>query len=128
MRLKTILICSAMIASPAFATEGMTCAPPGKDWPLVGLTIGHAAEPGVANAVLVDDKGEVTVEVSQSFIDDDKVWVNLGDEGLMNLVAKLRAEGPPGKIYGTLSYKGKTYKVRCSSDEEEAEDEPERGR
>ena len=112
---------TALFAWPAsaWATEGMTCAPPGKDWPSVGLVIGHAAEPGVANAYFNDDKGEVKVEVSQSWIDDDKVWVNLGDEGLMNLVAKLRAAGPPGKILGTLVYKGKTYKVRCKSDEEE---------
>lgn len=118
MRLVAALAVAA-VAVPAFATQGMTCAPPGKDWPSVGLVIGHAAEPGVANAYFNDDKGEVKVEVSQSFIDDDKVWVNLGDEGLMNLVAKLRAAGPPGKIVGTLTYKGKTYKVRCKSDEEE---------
>lgn len=113
------LLAAGLTTTPAWGTQGMTCAPPGKDWPTVGLVIGHAAEPGIAGANFTDDKGEVKVEISQSWIDDDKVWVNLGDEGLMNLVAKLRAAGSPGKIVGTLSYKGRTYKIRCKSDEEE---------
>lgn len=107
----------AVCAVPAAATESMNCSPPGDNVPFVGLAIGHAAEPGVANAYFSDGRGEIKVAVSQSWLDDDKVWVNLGDPELMELLVKLRASGPPGNIRGTLTYKGKTWKVRCTGDE-----------
>lgn len=105
-----------LAASPALATQSMTCAPPGKDRPGVGLAIGNAAEPGVASAYFWDDSGEVKVAVSQSWLDEDKVWVNLGDPDLVKLLVKLRASGPPGNLKGTLTYKGKTWKVRCGEE------------
>jgi len=102
------------IAAPALATESMTCSAPGDKGPMVGLVIGHAAEPAVSQAYFQADGAEVKVAVSQSWLDDDKVWANLGDPDLMEVLVKLRASGPPDKLRGTLSYKGKTYKVRCS--------------
>lgn len=114
---KLVLPLALAISAPAAATESMTCSPPGDDVPAVGLAIGHAAEPGVANAYFFDGKDEIKVAVSQSWLDDDKVWVNLGDPDLMELMVKLRASGPPGNIRGTLTYKGKTWKVRCYGDE-----------
>ena len=117
MRTRLFLLLAALSA-PAHATESMTCSASGKDSPSVGLVIGHAAEPVVAQAHFWDGKTEVKVEVSQAFIDDDKVWVNLGNEGLMTLVAKLRAAGKPGNIRGTLTYKDRSYPVRCSFDDE----------
>lgn len=114
---KLILVLAIAVSAPATATESMSCSPPGDDGPSVGLAIGHAAEPGVANAYFFDGKDEIKVAVSQSWLDDDKVWVNLGDPDLMELMVKLRASGPPGNIRGTLTYKGKTWKVRCSGDE-----------
>ena len=104
-------------AAPVAATESMDCSGEGEGAPSVGLAIGHAAEPGVANAYFSDGKQEIKVAVSQSWLDDDKVWVNLGDPDLMELLVKLRASGPPGNIRGTLTYKGKTWKVRCTGDE-----------
>ena len=104
-------------ATPAFATESLTCAAPGDKGPMVGLAIGHAAEPAVASAYFQADGAEVKVAVSQSWLDDDKVWVNLGDPDLMEILAKLRASGPPGNLRGTLTYKGKTWKVRCGEGE-----------
>lgn len=100
-------------AAPALATESLTCAAPGKNAPMVGLAIGHAAEPGVANAYFQVGDQEIKVAVSQSWLDDDKIWVNLGDPDLMEVLVKLRASGPPNRLRGTLRYKGKTYKVRC---------------
>lgn len=95
----------------------MDCSAIGKDAPSVGLAIGHAAEPGLANAYFSDGKQEIKVAVSQSWLDDDKVWVNLGDPDLMEILVKLRASGPPDNIRGTLTYKGKTWKVRCGGEE-----------
>ena len=112
-----LLAVLALSANPAAATETMVCDSKEKSAPSVGLAIGHAAEPGVASAYFEADGKEVKVAVSQSWLDDDKVWVNLGDPDLMELLVKLRASGPPGNIRGTLTYKGKTWKVRCTGDE-----------
>ena len=106
-----------LASSPASATETMICSAPGKGAPSVGLAIGHAAEPAVASAYFEADGAEVKVAVSQSWLDDDKVWVNLGDPDLMELLVKLRASGPPGNLRGTLTYKGKTWKIRCGEEE-----------
>ena len=114
---RLILPLAVAVSAPVLATQSMTCSPPGENVPTVGLAIGHAAEPGVANAYFSDGREEIKVAVSQSWLDDDKVWVNLGDPDLMELMVKLRASGPPGNIRGTLTYKGKTWKVRCSGDE-----------
>ena len=104
-------------ATPAFATESLTCAAPGDKGPMVGLAIGHAAEPAVASAYFQADGAEVKVVVSQSWLDDDKVWVNLGDPDLMEVLVKMRMSGPPDKLRGTIVYKGKTYKASCSFDD-----------
>jgi len=104
-------------ATPAFATESLTCAAPGDKGPMVGLAIGHAAEPAVASAYFQADGAEVKVAVSQSWLDDDKVWVNLGDPDLMEVLVKMRMSGPPDKLRGTIVYKGKTYKASCSFDD-----------
>ena len=106
-----------LAATPAIATQTMVCDSKEKGAPSVGLAIGHAAEPGVASAYFEADGKEVKVAVSQSWLDDDKVWVNLGDPDLMEILAKLRASGPPDNLRGTLTYKGKTWKVRCGEGE-----------
>ena len=111
-----LLVGLALAAAPAGATQTMVCDSNEKGSPSVGLAIGHAAEPGVASAYFEDGK-EVKVAVSQSWLDDDKVWVNLGDPDLMVILVKLRASGKPDNLRGTLTYKGKTWKVRCSGDE-----------
>ena len=115
--LVTASLAAGLAASPAFATQTMVCDSKENGAPSIGLAIGHAAEPGVANAYFEADGKEVKVAVSQSWLDDDKVWVNLGDPDLMELLVKLRASGPPGNIRGTLTYKGKTWKIRCAGEE-----------
>jgi hypothetical protein len=118
MRAGISLLPVAMLwAMPAAATQTMVCDSKEKGAPSVGLAIGHAAEPGVASAYFEAGGQEIKVAVSQSWLDDDKVWVNLGDPDLMELLVKLRASGPPGNIKGTLTYKGKTWKIRCSGEE-----------
>ena len=119
MRLFSVWLALALsfAATPALATESLTCAAPGDKAPMVGLVIGHAAEPMVSQAYFQADGAEIKVGVSQSWLDDDKVWANLGDPDLMEVLVKLRASGPPDKLRGTLSYKGKTYKVSCSFEE-----------
>ena len=107
----------AFAASPAAATQTMVCDGEDKDAPSVGLAIGHAAEPGIASAYFQADGKEVKVAVSQSWLDDDKVWVNLGDPDLMEILVKIRASGPPEDLRGTLAYKGKTWKIRCAGEE-----------
>ena len=103
-------------AAPAFATESLTCTPPGKAEPLVRFSIGHAAEPTISSAYFETDGAEVTVAVSQSWVDKDRMWVNLGDDGLENVIVQFRANGSGERPHGTLVYKGKTYKVRCVYD------------
>ena len=106
-----------LVTMPAAATQTTICSAEGKGAPSVGLAIGHAAEPGVASAYFEADGKEVKVAVSQSWLDDDKIWVNLGDPDLMEILVKLRANGPPDNLRGTLTYKGKTWKMRCSPEE-----------
>ena len=106
-----------LAAMPAAATQTTICSADEKGGPSVGLAIGHAAEPGVASAYFEADGKEVKVAVSQSWLDDDKLWVNLGDPDLMEVLVKLRANGPPDNLRGTLAYKGKTWKIRCSGEE-----------
>ena len=119
MRLFSVWLALALsaLATPAFATESLVCSAPGDNGPMVGLAIGHAAEPGVASAYFQVDGAEVKVAVSQSWLDDDKVWVNLGDPDLMEVLVKMRMSGPPDKLRGTIVYKGKTYKATCSFDD-----------
>ena len=76
------------IAAPALATQGLTCSASGKGAPSVGLVIGHAAEPGIAQTNLFDGNKDVPVAISQAWLDDRRAWVNLGDPDLMALVAK----------------------------------------
>ena len=113
----SVTLALLLAAAPASATQTMVCDGEGKNAPSVGLAIGHAAEPGVANAYFQADGKEVKVAVSQSWLDDDKVWVNLGDPDLMEILVKLRASGPPDNLRGTLVYKGKTWKIRCGGEE-----------
>lgn len=112
-----VSVALALAVAPAHATQTMVCDSDEKGGPSVGLAIGHAAEPGIASAYFEADGGEVKVAVSQSWIDDDKVWVNLGDPDLMEILVRLRASGEPGNLRGTLTYKGKTWRVRCSGEE-----------
>lgn len=105
------------IAAPALATQGLTCSASGKGAPSVGLVIGHAAEPGIAQANLFDGNKDVPVAISQAWLDDRRAWVNLGDPDLMALVAKLRVTGTGANRRGTLWLNGKTYAVRCVGDE-----------
>jgi hypothetical protein len=100
-------------AAPASATQTMVCAAKGKNAPMVSLAIGHAAEPGVASAYFQVGGKEVKVAVSQSWLDRDRVWVNLGDPDLMEVLVRLRASGRD-QPRGTLSYKGRMWNVRCS--------------
>lgn len=108
------MLCAAM---PAGATQTMICAGEGENAPSVGLAIGHAAEPGVASAYFEADGKEVKVAVSQSWLDDERLWVNLGDPELMEILVRIRAEGSPDKLRGMLTYKGKRWKIRCSGEE-----------
>ena len=104
-------------ATQAAATQTMVCDSNEKGSPSVGLAIGHAAEPGVASAYFEAEGKEVKVAVSQSWLDDDKVWVNIGDPDLMEILVKLRASGKPDNLRGTLTYKGRTWKIRCGGEE-----------
>ena len=118
MRVGLALVGAMLVAAcPVGATQTMICDSKDKGAPSVGLAIGHAAEPGVASAYFDADGKEVKVAVSQSWLDDDKVWVNLGDPDLMEILVKLRASGKPGDLRGTLTYKGKTWKIRCGGEE-----------
>ena len=111
------LLVAGIAPAPASATQTLICSANGKGAPSIGLAIGNAAEPGIASAHFEADGKEVKVAVSQSWLDDDKVWVNLGDPDLMEVLVRLRAGGPPENTRGTLTYKGKTWQVRCSGEE-----------
>lgn len=111
-------------AAPAGATSGFLCSPLSGTGPSVSLVIGHGLGSLLAGANL--SVGGVTrstlgegapLVASRSWIDEDRLWLDLTDSNLMRYEARLRAQwtgrGRNRLLAGTLVVGGRLYRVSC---------------
>ncbi len=126
-KLIAALVLALLAASPAHATAGLQCRPVSGSGPVLEIVIGHGAGPAVTGVTLREHKRLLSIPrraggdplvVQQSWIDRQRLWLDLVDAQAMRYEAKLRATFGTGRrastATGTLVRGGKTYKVRCS--------------
>ncbi|MER8476578.1 hypothetical protein NKJ36_03610 [Mesorhizobium sp. M0142] len=106
-------------ATPAVATESIVCSADGGA-ASIDVLMGHTAVIAVARVWLVDaggktwttdgQPGSTKVIVGQAFEDDERMLIDLTDEGLSSIVARLRlvkaSEQSSFAMGGTLSIDG----------------------
>lgn len=128
MRLAIAFAASALaLSSPALATGGLLCKPTSGAGPQLSLTIGHGFASGIVCANLreggrwlsaCEPQGQMMI--ARSWMDGHLVWVDIIDRDSGRQEAKLRAVVKPKQrihtALGTLTRRGKTYKVRCLED------------
>ena len=111
-------------AAPATATQGLRCAPIAGSGPVLSLTIGRGAGPAIIVATL-NEAGRArstagptpVLAIGQSWIDAQRIWLDLTDANAMRYEAKLRAQFDPrlrGRpALGTLVRNGRSHRIRC---------------
>ena len=111
-------------AAPAAATQSRRCAPVSGAGPLLSLTIGRGAGQAIVGATL-SEGGRLrstagpnpALAVGQSWIDSQRIWLDLTDANAMRYEAKLRASFNPklrGRpATGTLVRNGRSHRIRC---------------
>ena len=120
-------LAAASLSAPALATGGLLCRPIGGAGPKLSLVIGHGYAPGIACANLMESGRWLStcgpddpLQVARSWMDRQRVWIDIIDRRSGREEAKLRAlVQPKQRIHtalGTLTRRGKTYKVRCQED------------
>lgn len=111
------------LAAPALATGGFECrATDGSGLALAG-TVGHGIVTPLVGARLTADgvvratHGEQPeVAVAQSWIDGERLWLDLVDPQALRFEARLRAIVKGYEAKGTIVRDGKTHPVRCHVD------------
>ena len=113
-------------SAPAFATGGFQCKPISGAGPVVDIVTGSGVGPGIIGVTLHERNrvlttphrsGDLPLVIAQSWIDRDRLRLDLTDANAMRYEAKLRTafdaklRGRPAT--GTLTRGGRTYKVRC---------------
>ena len=109
-------------AVPAEATQGLLCAPASGEGPRLSLVIGAG---GIAGASLDENGGWVStmaegapLVLTQSWIDNEQVLADIADQR-WDRVAQLHVRfqpplrGTPATATGTLSLRGRVWRVRC---------------
>lgn len=110
MRKAMVALVAMLASAPAAATQGFSCEAKGIS---LDLNYGHAVNASLANHELrVGDKVVVS-EVAQSWAGDNFRWIDLADDGVMNLIAKVRLEWVREAWRGTIAYGGTTYALNC---------------
>lgn len=112
-------------AVPAQATQGLLCRPVSGEGPRLSLVIGAG---GIAGASLDESGGWVstmeggtTLHLAQAWIDSEQVLADIVDER-WDRVARLRVRfeppvrGSPTAAIGTLTLRGRDWRVRCAED------------
>jgi hypothetical protein len=112
------------VSSPALATGGLLCKPISGAGPQLSLTIGHSYASSIVCANLREGGRWLStcqppgrLMIARSWMDGQLVWVDIIDRDNGRQEAKLRAVVKPKQrihtALGTLTRRGKTYKVRC---------------
>lgn len=112
------------LSSPALATGGFECRPVSGAGPRLSVGMGHTISARPFSVSLHEGARTFSTEgadaklmLGQSWIDGERLWLDLVDAQLNRYEAKLRATFDPklkGRpAIGTLLRGGKTYRVRC---------------
>lgn len=128
LRFGPVLAAGVLAAStPAIATTGYRCEPVAGASPRLHLVVGRAVAPQVVAARLDDGRllttqpnGAVspTLVIVRSWIDGQRLWIDLADAQAIRWEGQLRASWQPrlrGRpATGTFVRGGRTYRVRCT--------------
>jgi hypothetical protein len=110
-----------LAATPAAATQGLSCRPISGGGPIVGLVIGGA---GLAGVNLTEGRTtrstmgpNPAIALRQSWIDEDRFWVDLTDPNFMEDLGRLRlhptGRGDAWRLTGTFVQRGRLYRLSC---------------
>ena len=112
-RLVLAAICSALTATPAFATGGMICRTAGAQPVEIALVISHTAVPSIVSARLTDNGRDIPVSVAQSWLEAKEVRLDLTDKQALRHEARLNVQANGRSYDGSLWRSGKRRWVRC---------------
>lgn len=102
-----------ILAVPAHATGGVTCATAGSNRVEMSAVISHTAIPSVVSARLTDGGRGVPVRVAQSWLTPTQFLIDLVDPNAMRHEMRLSVR-KNGRTYdGSLWRGGKRHWVRC---------------
>jgi hypothetical protein len=112
----------ALLPTPAIATQGQLCGPVSGNGPRLDIVIGTL---GIAGVNLVEGGRTRTtmsegapLAIRQGWIDEDRLWIDLGDAGLAGDEGRLRLQwsgsGRSRRLAGTFVRHGRLYRLRCS--------------
>jgi hypothetical protein len=118
-------VAAVVWASPAHATQGLSCRPASGEVPRISLVIGAG---GIVGASLDEGSGWISTMaldppliLAQAWIDREQVLVDILSPG-WDRVAQLRVRferpvrGRPQTARGTLTLRGRTVQIRCQQD------------
>ena len=113
-------------AGPALATGGIQCRPVQGKGPTLHLVIGHGVTPSLVSVRMTDGlsynsgnerMGSRGLAIARSWLDEQRLWLDLADPNLTRFEGRLRATFQPklrGRpAVGTFVRNGRTYNVRC---------------
>jgi hypothetical protein len=106
-------LCSALSATPAFATGGMICRTAGAHPIEIAIVISHTAVPSVVSARLTDNGREIPVSVAQSWLEPSELRLDLTDKQALRHEARLRVTAKGRTYDGSLWRLGKRRWLRC---------------
>jgi len=124
MRYASIAAVAALaISTPALATGGLQCRTTDRSNIQLDIVIGHGSVSAITGVQMSQGKrrwggtaGDPLI-VAQSWIDGQRLWLDLVDAQGMRYEGKLRATFNPklkGRpALGTLVRNGRTYRIRC---------------
>ena len=124
IRAFALALAALTLSSPGLATGGLLCKPVSGTGPWLSLVIGHSYAPGIVCANLKEGGRWISscqekdrMMVARSWLDRQRVWIDIIDRNNGRDEAKLRAVVQPKQRFhtalGTLTRRNKTYKVRC---------------
>lgn len=110
-----------LAATPALATGGFDCeSTDGSNIRMIGA-VGHVVGAPLVGATLILGERELRTTdaapqlvIARSWLDSERIWVDLADPQLERFEAQLRVEvGEEWTATGTLVRDGVTHPVRC---------------
>ena len=122
--LAAALAAATFVSSPAHATQGLLCRPATGTGPSLNVVIGSGVSSVIVGATLIEGRaarstmGErAPLAVGQSWIDPQRLWIDLTDANALRYEARLRllwsGRGRARHLAGTLERNGRVYRVRC---------------
>lgn len=111
----------SLAATPASATQGQLCRPSAGAGPTVSIVIGSLGIAGVT----VTERGAsrttmgegAALALRQSWIDEQRLWIDLTDANHMRDEGRLRLQftgaGRASRLAGTFVRGGRLHRLRC---------------